>query len=348
MQFEKDVSPQELKVLLHSKRCEVYYLEKCRVERRDGRVVYLTTADHQMAYYNIPIANTVVLLLGMGTSITQAAVRLLASAGVGVGFCGTDGTPLIAGDADVWMFPQCEYRPTKYMQGWVYFWADSEKRLEAARIFQQERIAYLKAIWRKDEELQEHGFDPDDDDIAAACQEFEQSLDSAKSTEELLLHEARFTKELYKAAVQRTEQEWFVRDQHGKDPVNALLTHGNYLAYGLGATSCWVLGLSHSFPVMHGKTRRGGLVFDIADLIKDILVLPFAFIYAEDGLSQRDFRSACIERFTAYKALNHMFDVVKMVALKWGCGNEKGADDHADNLYVKELEEGEGTDEDDS
>jgi len=45
-------------------------------------------------YFNIPIANTTVILLGSGTSITQAAVRMLAQAGVLIGFCGGGGTPL--------------------------------------------------------------------------------------------------------------------------------------------------------------------------------------------------------------------------------------------------------------
>jgi hypothetical protein len=42
-------------------------------------------------------------------------------------------------------------------------------------------------------------------------------------------------------------------------------------AYGLAATTLWVLGIPHGFALMHGKTRRGALVFDIADLIKDSL-----------------------------------------------------------------------------
>jgi hypothetical protein len=64
----------------------------------------------------------------------------------------------------------------------------------------------------------------------------------------------------------------------GSDPANRFLDHGNYLAYGLGATAAWVLGLPHGLAVLHGKTRRGGLVFDIADLIKDAVILPQAFI----------------------------------------------------------------------
>ena len=74
----KDLSPSDLKTILHSKRANLYYLEHCRVMQKDGRVLYLTEAKKQNDYFNIPIANTTVILLGTGTSITQAAVRMLA------------------------------------------------------------------------------------------------------------------------------------------------------------------------------------------------------------------------------------------------------------------------------
>jgi hypothetical protein len=32
----------DLKAILHSKRANIYYLEKCRVMQKDGRVLYLT------------------------------------------------------------------------------------------------------------------------------------------------------------------------------------------------------------------------------------------------------------------------------------------------------------------
>ena len=67
----------DLKAILHSKRANIYYLEKCRVMQKDGRVLYLTEAKDQNYYWNIPIANTTVILLGTGTSLTQAAMRML-------------------------------------------------------------------------------------------------------------------------------------------------------------------------------------------------------------------------------------------------------------------------------
>ena len=50
--------------------------------QKDGRVLYLTATKNENQYWNIPIANTTCLLLEIGTSITQAAMRMLASAGV--------------------------------------------------------------------------------------------------------------------------------------------------------------------------------------------------------------------------------------------------------------------------
>lgn len=76
----ENFSPSDLKAILHSKRANVFYLEHCRVMQKDGRVLYLTEAKKENLYFNIPIANTTVILLGTGTSITQAAVRMLCQA----------------------------------------------------------------------------------------------------------------------------------------------------------------------------------------------------------------------------------------------------------------------------
>ncbi|MDQ6969172.1 MAG: type I-F CRISPR-associated endonuclease Cas1f, partial [Mariprofundus sp.] len=130
------LSPQNLKAILHSKRANIFYLEKCRVMQKDGRVLYLTEEKKDKQYWNIPIANTTCLLLGTGTSITQAAMRMLASAGVLVGFSGGGATPLIAANEIEWLSPQSEYRPTEYVQGWMSWWFDDEQRLKVAKQFQ--------------------------------------------------------------------------------------------------------------------------------------------------------------------------------------------------------------------
>ena len=137
-----------MKTIIHSKRANIYYLEHCRILVNGGRVEYVTDEGKKSLYWNIPIANTTCLLLGTGTSITQSAMRELAKAGVLVGFCGGEGTPLFYGNevqVDVsWLVPQSEYRPTEYLQQWVSFWFDDQRRVEAARIFQKARIEEIR------------------------------------------------------------------------------------------------------------------------------------------------------------------------------------------------------------
>ena len=138
----------------------------------------------------------------------------------------------------------------------------------------------------------------------------------------MLQLEALLTKRLYKYAANRTKFGEFTRSHEGGDNANAFLNHGNYLAYGLAATTLWVLGIPHGFAVMHGKTRRGALVFDVADLIKDTLILPWAFICAREGATEQEFRQQCLNNFVQHKALDFMFDQVKLVALNTSWDSE--------------------------
>ncbi len=307
----------DLKAILHSKRANIYYLEMCRVMQKDGRVLYLTEAKKEYQYWNIPIANTTVILLGTGTSITQAAMRMLASAGVLVGFSGGGATPLLAATEIEWLTPQSEYRPTEYIQGWMSFWFDDEKRLAAAKQLQQARIQFMQIVWAKDRDLKAAGFNLHDDDIASALSNTVAKIEQAQKVTNLLQIEAELTKRLYKIAAKRTKHGDFVRDRESVDVANDFLNHGNYLAYGLAACTLWVLGIPHGFAVMHGKTRRGALVFDVADLIKDTLVLPWAFICAKENATEQEFRQQCLQAFTDHKALDFMFDQVKTIALKY-------------------------------
>lgn len=314
----------DLKAILHSKRANIYYLEKCRVMQKDGRVLYLTEAKAENQYWNIPIANTTCLLLGTGTSITQAAMRMLASAGVMVGFCGGGGTPLLMATEIEWLSPQSEYRPTEYLQGWMQFWFDDEKRLQAAKQFQTARIAYLQSVWEKDRDLKAEGFSSDSPAIASALANCQAKINAANRTGLLLNAEAELTKQLYKHAANCTKYGDFTRERESVDTANAFLNHGNYLAYGLAATTLWVLGIPHGFAVMHGKTRRGALVFDVADLVKDTIILPWAFICAKENASEQEFRQQCLQAFTNHKALDFMFEQVKRVALstEWNESHE--------------------------
>lgn len=320
----EDIAPSDLKTILHSKRANIYYLQHCRVLVNGGRVEFVTDEGKRSLYWNIPIANTTTVLLGTGTSITQAAMRELAKAGVLVGFCGGGGTPLFsANEVDVevaWFSPQSEYRPTEYLQRWVGFWFDESRRLTAARCFQKARLERIASNWIGNRVLADAGFALEPAALEPLLEQTAQAVEKASDTVELLTLEARLTKQLFRIAARTVDYGEFFRAKRGTgtDPANRFLDHGNYLAYGLGATATWVMGISHGLSVLHGKTRRGGLVFDVADLVKDAVILPQAFISAMRGDEEQEFRQACIERLTRTEALDFMIDTLKAVATELG------------------------------
>lgn len=316
----KYIAPSDLKTILHSKRANIYYLEKCRVQVNGGRVEYVTSEGRESYYWNIPIANTTAIMLGMGTSVSQAAMREFARAGVMVGFCGTDGTPLYAAnevDIDVsWLSPQSEYRPTEYLQRWVSFWFTESKRLQAAKCFQNIRLAQIKKHWSGNRMQREKMFSIDNERLLILTERARIGMDEATDHTALMLQEAQLTKALYKLVSQAVGYSDFKRAKRGGgiDLANRFLDQGNYLAYGLAAVAAWVTGIPHGLAVMHGKTRRGGLVFDIADLIKDALVMSQAFISAMQGDDDKAFRQACINHFQQADALDLMITALQETA----------------------------------
>jgi CRISPR-associated protein Cas1 len=219
-----------------------------------------------------------------------------------------------------WFSPQSEYRPTEYLQQWVRFWFDDALRLQAAKTLQAMRLARIRQHWANSRPLREAGFLIDPIVLGTALDAAQHSVDAAADTNHLLAAEAHLTKQLYKMAVNTVGYGEFTRSKRGSgtDPANRFLDHGNYLAYGLAASATWVLGLPHGLAVLHGKTRRGGLVFDVADLVKDAHILPQAFVSAMRGDDEAAFRRACIEQLTQTEALDFMIDQLKDIAVTVG------------------------------
>lgn len=211
--------------------------------------------------FQSPIGNTTTVLLGTGTSVTQAAMRELAKAGVLVGFGGGGGTPLFSGterDLEVaWFVPQSEYRPSEYLRNWVRFWFDDALRLQAAKAFQEARLARLRRHWLSSRTLKDQQFIMDVNAFEFLLDQSTEMVLGAIDNTALLTEEARLTKQLYRMATTAVRYGDFSRNKGGQstDAANRFLDHGNYLAYELAATATWVLGLPHGLAVLHGKTK---------------------------------------------------------------------------------------------
>jgi hypothetical protein len=67
----KDLSPSDLKSILHSKLGKLYDLECCRVMQKDERVLYLTEAKNENQYLSTHITKTLASMFCCYITILQ-------------------------------------------------------------------------------------------------------------------------------------------------------------------------------------------------------------------------------------------------------------------------------------
>ena len=296
--------------VIMSKRSNVFYLEHAKVLQADDRIVYLTdTGQDVEQMFNIPDKNTSLLMLGKGTSITDAAARKLAESNVMLAFCGSGGSPLFSAMDMMFMPPQDEYRPTEYAQAWITRWMDELQRMEMARCFLRKRVELVVRAWGQTDVTI-----PD-----THVEGFLSDMEQCQTATHLLSAEAAWAKRLYALLAKRfrlpfAREEGKRANESAADRVNGFLDHGNYIAYGYAAVVLHTLGIPFAFPVLHGKTRRGALVFDVADVIKDALVMPMAFQFGMDSRKKDSaFRAELIGKAQEIGVMDILFDVVKSV-----------------------------------
>lgn len=303
--------------LLVTDRQSALYLERARIHVEGDRVVYHITDDEHRREYNIPHVNLAILFMGQGTSITQGAMRLLGEEGVHLAVTGSGGTPLHMGGLTT-------YTATRHFREILPVYLSPDLSLAAAKTVMQDRIARMRkmgaasaARW-----LQARDFSS----VSKACNRFEEDLDRCSSLEQLLGFEGQFSKSCYAgfSALSSLAKGQTFRREAGEgelrgsvsDPVrliNRLIDHGNYLCYGIAGAALWALGIPPHLSIFHGKTRAGGLVFDLADSFKDALVLPaaFSFAKAKDAReAELGFRARMIDAFDDRQVLKEAIATV--------------------------------------
>lgn len=282
--------------IMPSKRMGLYYLEYCKISQVDEKITYSQASKGVTQFFSIPVANTNVILMGSGTSITQAAMRLMAEHGVMLASVGGGGTPL-------YLASQSEYRENKYFFAYLEKWQNKKHRMQMSRYFQQYRMQFVETQWAR------LGVDRGND-ILQANHYLENKLPTAHDAQTLMGFEGNYAKKLYKILVSELDIKNFTRKSGKKDEqdiFNSYLDHANYLAYGLAAVVLWVLGLPFQLAVNHGATRRGALVFDVADIIKDGIIMPVTMMAASEDIPRNKMRKKCIQELHKSKALDYLF-----------------------------------------
>ncbi|GBR54781.1 CRISPR-associated protein Cas1 [Neokomagataea thailandica NBRC 106555] len=308
--------------LLMTDRESAVYLEHARIHVEGERVVYHIDDDENRREFNIPHVNLAVLFIGQGTSITQGAMRLLGEEGVHLAVTGSGGTPLHMGSLT-------SYTATRHFRELLPIYLSEEKSLKAAISVMQDRTLRMRKLGGKGATKVLRARETMG--LSKKCASFEENLKTCASIQQLLGFEGQFTKACYAefssiAALPKDSP--FRRDagagEATKGPtdrvklINRLIDHGNYLCYGMAGAALWALGIPPHMSIFHGKTRAGGLVFDIADSFKDALVLPLAFApYKEKSVSEAEktFRARLIEAFNDHAILKEAIATIDKLIL---------------------------------
>lgn len=214
---------------------------KSKIHMRDG---FLEALNGERGTEIIAPSSHLVLLLGYGTSITQDAAIFAAQHDMQIAF--------VRGGCNIhslWMSGRFQ---------------DPQFILNQAELVNTHKLAIAK--WLLEYRLRRHGYNQDLID----------EMNATKDIVFLTAWEGRWAKQVYKEYALRRKQ-LFTRNFDSTDEANIKLNILNNALYSICTALCLSCGVHPSLGFIHGVTRRGGLAFDLADIIKNDSTLPIAF-----------------------------------------------------------------------
>lgn len=223
------------------------YLEHAVIEREDHSVSVFTPEGR----ITLPAANLSSVMLGPGTRITHAAIKILADCGAVITWCGSDGLAFYA-------CGQAKTRSSLGIEQQAACWADSERRLQVVRKMYQFR--------------------------------FSEKLSPQLSLQQIRGKEGVRVRDAYQRLAMQYGVAWCGRSYDRKgwanaDPVNRALSAANASLYSIVLAGIHSLGYSPSLGFVH-TGKQLSFVYDIADLVKTETSMPAAFEAAATGLEK--------------------------------------------------------------
>lgn len=236
------------------------YVERCRVDQED-KAIAIQDASGKVP---VPCASLTLLMLGPGTTVTHAAMRVLAENGCLVTWTGEEGVRFYAQGIG-------ETRSARNLHRQVRLWADPAAHLDVVVRMYQKR--------------------------------FDERLEGTETLREIRGKEGMRVRRAYARASRETGLEWSGRDYRrdrwtAADPLNRALSCANSCLYGVCHAAIVSAGYSAALGFVHtGKMLS--FVYDIADLYKTELTIPAAFHAVAGGTTELEgrVRRACRDAF---------------------------------------------------
>jgi len=256
------------------------YVEHAILDRKESAIEFINKDGRTL----IPVASLCVLMLGPGTSITHAAIKVLAEAG-----CST----LWTGEEFMHFYAQGmgETRKAFHLLRQAELVSDPHQRMHVVRRMYQKR--------------------------------FDWDLDPTLSIEQIRGLEGVRVREAYAEASCQYNVPWQGRrydrqDWGAGDPVNRALSAANALLNGVCHAGIVSGGYSPGLGFIH-TGKQLSFVYDIADLYKAELTIPVAFqIVAESSQNaERRARMACREKFKEARLLERILpDIDELLGIQ--------------------------------
>jgi CRISPR-associated protein Cas1 len=245
------------------------YVEHCRVDQ-ESKAIAVHDATGRTP---VPCAMLTLLMLGPGTTVTQAAVRTLAENGCLVMWCGEEAVRFYA-------LGMGETRSSRNLMAQARLWADPQNRLEVVMRMYRHR--------------------------------FDEVLPEDLTIEQLRGREGIRVRRTYTELSKKTGVPWKAREYkssnwRGADPVNRALSCANSCLYGLCHAAIVAAGFSPALGFVHtGKMLS--FVYDVADLYKTLVTIPVAFetVQQGDAMIETRVRKKCRDVFFETRLLERI------------------------------------------
>jgi len=245
------------------------YIEHAIIDRKDASIEFIQEAGRTQ----VPVAALCVLLLGPGTSISHAAIKVLAESGCLVVWTGEDATRCYAQGIG-------ETRKGYHLLRQAELCSDPPKRLRVIRRMYQKRFP-----------------EPLRDDLTL---EQIRGMEGAR-VRSTYYHYARAT------GVSWNGRRYDRRNWSNADPINRALSAGNALLNGICQAAIVSGGYSPGLGFIH-TGRQTSFVYDVADLYKAEITIPMAFQTVAESNQKIDsrVRTSCRQIFKEVRLLERI------------------------------------------
>ncbi len=256
------------------------YIEHALVDRKDSSIEFIQQAGRTQ----VPVAALCVLMLGPGTSVSHAAVKVLAESGCSILWTGEDAMRCYAQGTG-------ETRKGYHLLRQAELSCDPNQRLMVIRRMYQKR--------------------------------FPEPLPAELTLEQIRGMEGARVRSTYFQYARQTGLSWqgrrYDRGNWGNaDPINRALSAGNALLNGICHAAIVSGGYSPGLGFIH-TGKQLSFVYDIADLYKAEITIPVAFDTVVQSCEHIDsrVRATCRQKFKDTRLLERILpDIDALLGLK--------------------------------